>query len=925
MVGKTLSHYEILEPLGAGGMGEVYLGEDTRLGRKVAVKVLPEEFASDPERLARFEQEARAAAALNHPHIAAVFDVGAETTEGSDVPTHFMVQEYLEGQSLRERLEKGALPLDEALGLAIEVGEALIAAHQARIVHRDLKPDNIFVTEQGHAKVLDFGLAKLIEVAAPSGASASMSPTLLGTVAGQVMGTAGYMAPEQAEGDAEIDHRADVFAFGCVLYEMVSGRQPFAGKSVLDTLHKVVDEEPTPVTEINPAVPAQLQWILDKCLAKNPSRRYQGFADLVVDVRALAADPGATPEASPAGTKSGTRATAGTGRVVSLGLAVTGAAALAVVVALLVWALAGRSAAGPGQVQRFVIIPPPGNFLGLITNAGGVAITPDGTNIVYSSFGENNNELQLTVRPLGTLEVMPLVGLGRWPRGPFTSWDSAWVGYYDDLDDTLKKVSINGGPPELIADLPGNLRGASWGPDGEIVFAVNADGTGLFRVSSGGGDEPVALTTPDATKGEKRHSWPDLLPGGEAVVFTIIPQELADGAKIAVFTPEKQQVTVLDVSGTKPHYSPTGHIVYSAGTAVWAVGFDLDGLEVTSNPVRLISAVATNGQGDASFAFSRTGILVYVPAETDVLSGRDLVWVNRDGQEESVELPRDSYAMPRVSPDGTRIAAWIAGEGGNSDVITSDWVRGTRSNLTTDPAADDTAIWTPDGEHIVFTSRRNGGHRGLFLKSADGSGAAEELFVIEGAALLRPMSWSFDGQQLAFEYSDESAGTLGIYSMSTGQWQPLFEQPTSGRGAAISPDGRWIAYSSDQSGNWEVLVEAFPSLGSRVMVSVGGGVGPRWSTDGAELFYRRVSDGAMMSVSFNTEPSFDPAPPETVFTTRYFMGPSPQTTGRGYDVAQDGRFLMMRMADSREEYEVSRIVVVLNWFEELKQRVPTGR
>ena len=505
--GTRLGHYEIIEPLGAGGMGEVYLAEDTRLGRKVAIKVLPAEFASDPERLARFEQEARASAALNHPHIAVVHDVGSEPGEGG-ATTRFIVQEYLEGQSLRERLEKGVLPLDKALDLATEVGEALIAAHKAGIIHRDLKPENIFVTEEGHAKVLDFGLAKLIETAAPTGGSASMSPTMLGTVAGQVMGTAGYMAPEQVEG-GQVDQRTDLFAFGCLLYEVITGRKSFLGRSMVETMQRLVHEEPAPLEDVDAGLPSELQRILRKCLAKQPGRRYQDADDLVVDLAALAVEVGL-------GTALPISAALPGAAVKSMGgpswaIALPSAVALVLLGAGATWLLTRADPPAPAIPMSFEISLPQGTRFpaGLGTN---IAVSPDGGAIVFVAEDESGRQLYLR-RTDERAEATPIGGTED-ATVPSFSPDGEWVIFEVGSGGIVRRVSLSGDELYSICESCGS---GSWAEDRSIYFATQGS---LFRVPESGGERQlVAEPMPD--QGIPWLQSPVVLPGGKTLLFEI--------------------------------------------------------------------------------------------------------------------------------------------------------------------------------------------------------------------------------------------------------------------------------------------------------------------------------------------------------------------------------------------------------------------
>jgi len=587
VVGKTLGPYKVIKLLGAGGMGDVYLGEDTRLGRKVAIKVLPAEFASDPERLARFEQEARAAAALNHPHIAVVHDVGSEPGEDGTT-THFIVQEYLRGQSLRERLDKGALPLDKALDLATEVGEALIAAHKAGIIHRDLKPDNIFVTEEGHAKVLDFGLAKLTEMAAPTGSSASMSPTMLGTVAGQVMGTAGYMSPEQVNGET-VDTRSDLFAFGAVLYESVTGRRAFAGKSIPDTLSRILHDDPGPLAEVDASLPFELQRIVKKSLAKEPAKRYQAAGELVIDLQALGADVESGTAMPVGGQPVIAPVTVETTRGVSWKLGVPIAVSIAVVAALTGWWLA-RPGSGGSLPRIFSIDLPEGTRLPA-GQGPGIAISPDGQNIAYMASGPAGRHLYL--RRLGRLGSTLIPGTEE-AINPTFSPDGKSLAFR--VGEILKKVSLAGGEPFELCSTCGE---ASWGDAGDLIFVREGS---LWRVPEVGG-RPELITGPMPDRGVPYFRRPLVLPGGKAVLFE--PGVVGANAGAAVISLESKDVVVVATDGSDPFYSDTGHVVFARGDTLFAVPFDLDRLRVTGEPVPVVHGVRVEGGGAVHAAVSR--------------------------------------------------------------------------------------------------------------------------------------------------------------------------------------------------------------------------------------------------------------------------------------------------------------------------------
>ena len=892
-------------------MGEVYLAEDTRLGRKVAVKVLPAQFASDRERLARFEQEAKAAAALNHPHIAAVFDVGTEPTDEGGT-THFMVQEYLDGHTLRTTLNKGALPVGKALLHGREIAEALAAAHGAGIVHRDLKPDNVFITKDGHAKVLDFGLAKLTEVALPGGKEISMSPTVLGTVAGQVMGTAGYMSPEQIDGDGSIDGRADLFAFGCLLYEMSGGQRAFSGESVLDTLHAVARTEPQPVGEIDPELPADLERIIKKCLAKDREHRYQHAEDLLVDLKALAAEV----EAGTALTVADREAGAIAGAVVTGGIPWKIAAPAAVVVALIAalgtWTLAGGSGAGRAddRIFRFDFALPDGvNYTQLALPS--IAISPDGTHVAVTA------NAQVYLRAVSDREAVPVRGTEGIALVPFFSFDGQSIGFW--AEGELRKVSIGGGAAVKLADLDNPPYGASWGADNSILYAD--DGGGLWRVSGDAG-EPEEMV---AGGGDVVVHGPQQLPDGSLLYTRGTNDDPSwDDADIVVQEPGEAEPVVLVSGGRDARYLATGHIVYALEDAVLARTFDL-ATRTVGGAVPLLQQVAGafDVSGAAHFDIAATGDLVFISGDAGS-DPRTLVWRDSNGAKELVASANVAGRTwtPRLSPDGRYVAYRVNGADG-SNIWMLDLQRGIHSLFTPEAGARSFA-WSPVGDALYY-SADSGTDTGtdIYRRPADMSSDAEEFLAGPGNEFVR--SISSDGEWMFFADTDViNTGAYNIKVMSLsepGEPETIFDRTVQEVTASLSPNGKWVAYSAGPQNEWQVFVQGFPNLGGITQVSEGYASEPVWAPDSSRLFYRVEND--IMVVDVVGEEPFDVSAPR-LFLEGVLVSSDQQNAG-SFDVSHDGERLMMVDWDDADAAGQGRVQVVLNWFKELNERVPVQR
>ena len=759
-------------------------------------------------------------------------------------------------------------------------------------------------------KVLDFGLAKALDPSPEGDPSQSPTLTAAATQMGVIMGTAAYMSPEQARGKP-VDKRADIWAFGCVLYEMLTGQMAFHGEDVSLTLASVMKSDLN-VKRLPDDTPATVRTVLRRCLEKDPSQRVRDIGDVRLAMEGAfettvsePSDPTAVPRPQL------------WQRPVPALVAVL---LVSVVAGLAVWSLTGPNPSVP-RVERFAIPPPAPVSVYVAINAHDITISPDGTRVVYTTTG--GRPARLYVRAADELTATPLQGLDDRVFGPFISPDSAWVGFNDQRDDTLKKVSILGGPPVTICSVVGGVWGASWGPDDTIIFGTNSrSGGGLWRVSASGG-EPEELTMPDAQL--LNHAWPHILPGGRAVLFTIQSAGAFENAQIAVLNLDTGEQQVLVPGGSYPRYSPTGHLVYGVNGTLRAVGFDPDRLEVTDpNPVPVLDGVVTKSSGAADFDLARDGSLVYVTGQ-GAPSGieRMLVWVDRQGDEVPLDLPGREYEAPRVSPDGTRLVVTSLDDQANFDVWISAVARGTLAKLTTGPAIDLNGLWTPDGERVVFNSDREGSS-GLFWVAADGSGEVEPLMTVDGAQFVRPYGWTPDGNTLVFDYVMADTGTdIGVLSMEGDRtWEPLMATEANEEAPAISPDGQWIAYTSDETGERLVYVERFPQRGGKQTISRVSSMHPMWSPDGRELFYLTDGGDRLMVVPVVLGPSLHVDGATSLFQGDYYTF----QTVRSYDLSPDGqRFLRIKEGVVTTGTDAGpQAVLVKNWFEELTRLVPTN-
>ncbi len=858
MIGKTLAHYEITSQLGKGGMGEVYVADDLSLDRKVALKFLPDAFADDPERMARFEREAKLLASLNHPNIAAIY--GLEQAEGK----RFIVMELVEGETLAQTLSKGPLPVEDALGICRQIAEGLEAAHEKGVIHRDLKPANAMISEGDKVKILDFGLAKALSDERQS-IDSSQSPTLTEAMTrpGVILGTAAYMSPEQAKGKT-VDKRADIWAFGCILYECLTGKRAFEGETVTETLAAVLTKELELAT-----VPAKVRPLLHRCLEKDPKKRLRDIGEAMVWVES-------PPESVPARKPRFLRTWAAIAALLVI--------ALATAVTLLV---RSRPAAEDDRRMWFRVDTPE------MTPQALPCVSPDGRYIAF--VGKSEGKYLLFVRPLDGLESRPLQGTED-ALYPFWSPDSQFIGF--GAGGKVKKVSVSGGYPETLCDLPGTLlfRGGTWNSDDVLLFAY-ASGP-LHRIPASGG-RPVAVTAIDKNRQETSHVLPSFLPDGKHFLFTTNSTRPENtGVYIGALDSD---VRIRVVGGLlNAVFADPGWLVFSRAGDLLVQHFNPDRLKAEGDPVTIVrQGVYSIRSGIAAFAVSRTNLLVYRSGIG--FSSTPLIWVGRDGRQISAAYAASS--QPAVSPDGSLIAAtYYQEEFASTDIWLIDTSRGIDEPLTRHPEWDQHPVWSPDGKRIAFS------RSGLFQISMDGR-REEKLLDMQA----RPTDWSADGRFIIYRH-DDSRTNMDLWALPLfGDRKPfpVADSEFSEAQGKVSPDGRWIAYSSDESGQPEIYVQAFPSRSGRRKVSMSGGSDPRWRRNGQELFYVGA-DGKMMAVPSKLGEECSFGTPVALFDAKIFNSVRECTL---YDVSADGqRFVLQQFYDSP-----SQLNVISNWTSLLKK------
>jgi eukaryotic-like serine/threonine-protein kinase len=876
--GSKLGPYEILAPIGAGGMGEVYKARDTRLEREVAIKVLPPHLSSSEEMRQRFEREAKSISQLSHPHICALFDVGSH--EG----TEYLVMELLEGDTLATRLAGGPLPVEQTLRFGVEIADALDKAHRQGIVHRDLKPGNVMLTKMG-VKLLDFGLAKAVAPASPQSGLTSL-PTVATpqnlTQQGTILGTFQYMAPEQLEG-SESDARSDIFAFGAVLYEMATGKKAFAGKSQASLIGSILRDEPAPVSSVQPMTPPALDRVVKTCLAKDPDDRFQTAHDVMLQLQWIAEGGSQVGLPAPVAARRRSREKFAWAAAAAAALAALGLGA----------GFVARAPAKP-KVVRFEIASPEG-----VGTVDAPRLSPDGRYIAFNG-NDAQGKSRLWVRPLNAIAAQPLAGTEGTTR-PFWSPDSRFLGFF--AEGKLKKIEVTGGPAQKVCDAPSGADG-SWSSEGVILYDGRT-GDPIHRVSAAGGTPAVAVKA-DAARKEANVGWPEFLPDGRHYLYLAMNQKPEDSV---------YRMGSLDSTESKPvapaqtlvTYAPPGYLLFVRDKTLVAQRFDAKAGKTDGEPVPLAEKIGTDAIGLARFSVSREGTLAYRTGE----SGVRLVWVDRSGREGDTLGDPGEFHEPALSVRGDRLAFDFSdARSGKGDIWIRDIARGINSRFTFGAAEAYAPLFSPDGKRIVFTMDAGPvGVGDLYEKPADGQGEPKILLKTDEQKIV--CDWSRDGRYIAFQSRGKELWDIWILpTFGDAKPFPFLKTPFSEQGPAFSPDGHFLAYQSNESGRPEIYVQSFPGPGGKWQVSNAGGVETHWRADGKELYYRSP-DQKLMAVEIQTGSGFTAGVPRALFLGRF----DPATARNRYLPAADGQRFLTVAPLGRDA--MTPTTVVLNWFAEL--------